>query len=195
MGQENVRFLLSTGVWRDWLLLQTAARRVHAAAIMVWVGIDGEEDWISMPFPGIKTCLPLAKPCPAWVESTRYTHQRTEWPLAVSLLGQLFSLYYSSLSPPHLKKSLLFFLSPNNTDNFTFCILYGTVSTLSYFWFQELSLNLLISKTGNLIQTIIHSLNLSTHIFTAVIQCIPFLHLFLDLISGLIFSSTSSQLP
>lgn len=194
MVQGNVRLLMSTGVQRDWLWLQTAARRVHAAAIMVWIGMGGEEDWISTPSPGSKTCLSLGKPCPAWVESTRYTHQRTEWPLAVSLLGQLFSLYYSSLSTPHLKKSLLFFLSPNNTDNFTFCILYGTVSTLSYFWFQELSLNLLISKTGNLIQTIIHSLNLSTHIFTAVIQCIPFLHLFLDLPSELIFSFTGSQL-
>jgi len=85
-----------------------------------------------MPSPVTKTCIAL------WpghgqlrVEYTRYMHQGTERPVPVPPLGLLFSLYYSSFSTPcPLKAVITLFLSPNNTDNFTFCILYGTVSTL-----------------------------------------------------------------
>lgn len=96
------------------------------------VGTGGGEDWISVPSAGIKSCLLL------WPRHGQLSipdiHTREQCPVPVVLLDHS-SVYIIVLFLllAHLKQSLFFFfffISANNTENFTFFVLYGSVSTL-----------------------------------------------------------------
>lgn len=74
----------------------------------------------------------VAKTWPAewWSVPDTHTRGQSVWCLHLFLAHCSVYIIALSLCLAHLKQSLLFFLSPNNAENFTLFILYGSISTL-----------------------------------------------------------------
>lgn len=130
----------------------------------------------------------LASPCgqesQLRAEYTRYTHQSTEWPLPMPFLCPVFSLYYSSFPTPcPLEEviTLLYLLTIQFHLHFTWYCQYPLIFFISRAFSEPFNFQDTFFKV-------------STCIFTAVIQCISFLHLFLNLPSELISSFTNNYL-
>lgn len=119
-----------TGLGTSWDCQQHCA--AHTDPISTWVGARGGGNWISVPSAGAKSCI-LPWPRHGQLSGGVYqihTPEDSVWCLHLFLAHCSVYIIALSLCLAHLKQSLLFFLSPNNAENFTLFILYGSISTL-----------------------------------------------------------------